>query len=133
MSKYKFIRFGFRSKSIKRYARSIKNLYMSQDNISIFAYQFPYMVMVKENQVVSCIWIERTKEDGNEFSIITHPDHRKNGLAEKLIKELVHDKFMNRIRGELFCEPIHPTVKRIIKKFKFKPEFDNSTFWEFDL
>ncbi len=133
MNEYKLIRFGFRSKLIKKYARSIKNLYMAQDNISIFAYQFPYIVIVKNSQVVSCIWIERTREDGNEFSIITHPDHRKKGLAERLIRELVHDKFMERIKGELFCEPVHPSIRRIIKRFKFKPEYGGSTFWEFDL
>jgi GNAT superfamily N-acetyltransferase len=104
----------------------------SQDDIRIRDGQKPYLGVLDGKKLVACLWLDK-EEDECEFSIITHPEHRNKGYAHRLLKELLADKFSGKISGELVCEPVNPSILKMIKEYKFSPDYGNSDFWSFDL
>ena len=130
--KIKIIRFGSKSSNAKKYSQDLYNLSKTQTDIYIRIRQKPYLAILEKNKLVACLWLEKDSDE-NDFSIITHPKYRNRGYASMLVRELVHDRFVGKITSELCCEPINPTMRKIIKKYKFSPDFRNSDFWTFDI
>lgn len=130
---YKFVRFGFFSKTIKRYEEAIDSMYNEQEDISICFNQKPYMVIVDGNgiDIAACLWLEDANDE-REFSIVVHPDHRQKGLAGWLMKEFVHDILTKKIKDTVCCEPVNPIMHKMILKYGFSPEYKGSKYWTYE-
>jgi len=131
MPKIKVIRLSGVYNNLK-YTEQLFKLDDSQDDIRIRDGQKPYFGILDRKQLVACLWLDK-EEDECEFSIITHPEHRNKGYAHRLLKELLADKFSGKISGELVCEPVNASILKMIKEYKFSPDYGNSDFWSFDL
>lgn len=88
--------------------------------------------MLYGDKIVSCLWLE-DEEDEREFSVVTIGDHERKGLATQLITELVNDAFSKKIKEQICCIPIHPSIKKIVKRLGFEEEYKNSGTWYHEL
>lgn len=129
MSKIKVIRLSNVFNN-SHYTKQLLQLNNSQDEIRIRDDQKPYLGILDGKKLVACLWLDK-EEDECEFSIITHPQHRNNGYAHKLLRELLVDKFSGKISEEIICEPVNTSILRMIKQYKFSQDYGE--FWSFDL
>jgi len=132
MNKYKFIRFGFFSKAIKKYEDDISKFYSSQDEIYICFDQRPYMIFVDDKKIIACLWLEKDDNE-REFSIVVHPGYRQQGIASLLMKELVSDILTKKIKETVCCVPVNPFMLRLIERHSFSQDYRNSEYWTYEL